>query len=176
MSDDYADGGVHTLTQGSSELQTILGAAARRSQVRCGQARAAALLCCIMCGDAQGGQGRRLGNAGLEPPADVLHVPACCTHMTTPTCSCSNLPCAAAARPGGLLGLVVRPLQNDAAGAAAAGPGAARPAGSRQGALWSCCGPAVMHAVPDVPALLLRRTSLLPGIRCTSLVLAGLFA
>lgn len=33
MSDDYADGGVHTLTQGSSELQTILGAAARRNQV-----------------------------------------------------------------------------------------------------------------------------------------------
>jgi hypothetical protein len=33
MSDDYADGGVHTLTQGSSELQTILGAAARRSQL-----------------------------------------------------------------------------------------------------------------------------------------------
>lgn len=33
MSDDYADGGVHTLTQGSSELERILGAAVRRNQV-----------------------------------------------------------------------------------------------------------------------------------------------
>ncbi len=33
-SSDYADGGVHTLTQGSSELSGILAAAAQRSQVR----------------------------------------------------------------------------------------------------------------------------------------------
>ena len=34
MSSDFADGGVHTLTMGSSELNTILSEAARRSQVR----------------------------------------------------------------------------------------------------------------------------------------------
>jgi len=33
-SDDYADGGVHALTMGSSELSTILAAATRRNQVR----------------------------------------------------------------------------------------------------------------------------------------------
>jgi hypothetical protein len=33
MSDDYADGGVHSLTQGITELTTILAGAARRSQV-----------------------------------------------------------------------------------------------------------------------------------------------
>jgi hypothetical protein len=33
MTDDYADGGVHVLTQGAGELQGILGAAAARAQL-----------------------------------------------------------------------------------------------------------------------------------------------
>ena len=33
MSDDYSDGGVHTLTQGASELRAILSSAQRRRQV-----------------------------------------------------------------------------------------------------------------------------------------------
>ena len=53
MSDDYADGGVHSLTQGSTELTTILAGAARRSQVgaarggrACRQAGLVLPLCC----------------------------------------------------------------------------------------------------------------------------------
>ena len=58
MSDDYADGGVHSLTQGSTELATILAGAARRSQVGAGR----------------GGRGRRGRQAAREdlPASAVL--------------------------------------------------------------------------------------------------------
>lgn len=73
----------------------------------------------------------------------------------------SSRPLLAAAGAGGLFCQLVRPLPHDAAGAAASGAGAARPAGGGQGRsmlwsvlwsvlgsmrsmLWSCCGHAVV--------------------------------